>query len=42
MCKVFNQLFFIPAMLIVIIDLYHFILLSVTLASPEGHKVSGK
>ena len=33
---------FIPAMLIGIIDFYHFIPLSLTLTLPEGHKVSTK
>ena len=33
---------FIPAMLIVTIDFYHFIPLSLTLTSPTCHKVSAK
>ena len=37
-----QQIFFIPAMLIGTISLYHFIPLSLTLALPGGHKVSTK
>ena len=38
-CKLFNQFFFIPAMLIGTIDFYHFMLLSLTLTLPGGHMI---
>ena len=40
--ELFNQSFFIPAMLTGTINFYHFIPLSLTLTLPEGHKVSAK
>ena len=42
MCKLLNNMSFIPAMLIGGIDFDHFILLSVTLTMTRGRKVSGK
>ena len=40
LCQNVQQQFFISAMLIGTIDLYHFIRLSLTLTMPGGHKVS--
>ena len=41
-CKLFNQFFFIAAMLIGTIDFYHFVPLSLILILPGGHKVNAK
>ena len=40
--KLFNQFFFMPAMLVCTVDFYHFIPLSLTLTLPVGHNVNEK
>ena len=40
--KLFNQIFFIRAILLGTTDFCHFVLLSLTLTLPGGHKVSAK